>query len=402
MNKEELELEIAKRIQDAAEESRTTNKFILQYLGDIPSALVKNEIAIKVLSRQAKLLPNLEEFHIIGCNIPRDAFRYLAAGLKSNASIALVEFSDFVLDDSAARDLALVIRSNRSITSLCITKATVTETGIKMIATAIKDSKTLETLALNETPLSNLACEHISEMLNGNTSLKFLHLQGCDITSHGLFVISQALKFNRSLQRLDLSQNSFDSNYGMENMGLALKDNSTLQVLNLSNNAINDEAATAIFMGLGRNTSVVTFAMGGIGVEEKEGTTLKSCSELAEMLKANKTLKNLSVFSFVFRNWGLRAIANGLKKNDTLEELVISGNMFDNEGAKHLLGALDVNKTLRSVILTKDDDGKAEKIRNPPSDGEDSDEDSDISEEDLMIISDEMFMEIKKKLIGRG
>lgn len=386
-------------IREAAEKSKTTNTFVLQELSDIPSDVAKEEIAIKVLARQEKSFPNLEEFHIVGCNIKKDGFRFLAAGLKGNTKITLVDFSGSDFDDSMGRDLALVIKSNTAIKTLCISGCAVSENGFKMIMAAVKGNKVLESLVLSGTALTDTECEHISEMLNGNTSLTSLFMQGCGVTSHGLFVISQALKFNNTLQRLDLSDNNFDNNYGMENMGLALKDNKGLKVLNLSSNSIKDEAAAAIFMGLGRNTTLENFAMSRIEVEEAVDSPAKAVVEMAEMLKTNRTLKYLSVFSFVFRNPGIKLIASALKKNTTLEELAISGNQFDNEGAKYLLSALDVNKTLSAVYLTNDDTKKEAEILNPTElDSDDSDSDS---EEDLMIISDDMFMEIKKKLRER-
>lgn len=401
MNKEE----ITSHIREAIEASKKADTLVLQDLGEIPSDVVKGEIVSNVFAPKTRVLPNLKEFHIINCAIKRDDFRFIAAGLKSSKTITLVNLSGINFDDNVARDLALVIKSNQVIKSLCILDSIITEKGIKMIATAIKDSKTLESLLLNGTPLSNVSCEHISEMLNGNTSLKYLHMKECKVSSHGLFVISQALKFNKTLRRIDLSQNNFDSKYGMENLGLALKDNSTLQVLDLNNNSIDDEAAAAIFMGLGRNTSVVNFAMGGIDVREPKDSPAKSVVEMAKMLKTNKTLKYLSVFSFVFRNPGMKLISEAIKKNNTLEEIAIFGNEFDVDGAKYLLDALDVNKTLLNVHLTKDDDLKINEILNPKEadddDNDDDDYDSDIDEDDLMIIPDDMFMEFKKKLSVR-
>lgn len=397
MSKEE---EVIERIHKAVEESKKTNKLVLEDIGEIPCDVVKEEIAMKVIARQATTLPNLEELHIIGCKVKSAGFRFVAAGLKGNTKIKTVNISEAGLDDSAARDLALVLKANKTITTLCISGNDFTHNGIKLILTAVKDSKVLETLALDGNTLEDKGCEHIGEMLTSNTSLKALHMQNCNVHSHGLFVIAQALKFNKTLQRLDLSQNNFGGNYGMENLGLSLKDNTSLQVLNISNNSIGDDAAAAIFMGLARNTSVVSFAMGGALVEESEEKPSKSVAEMAGMIKANKTLKHLSVFSYVFRNPGLKLIANALKENNTIEELVISGNDFDNDGAKYLLEALDVNKTLLSVHLTRDDNARAAEITNNKEIDSDSDSESD-DDDDASIITDDMFMAIKTKLQSR-
>lgn len=126
-----------------------------------------------------------------------------------------------------------------------------------------------------------------------------------------------------------------------------IEQNTVLEKLNVENLALSDKFVRIVeAITNTKNTTLKSLWLSGSNFFGDEGA---KC--LANMLRDNKTIKELNITDNNIGTEGVKYLANALKKNDTLEVLYLGYNNIGDEGAKCLADMLTVNKTLQKVWL---------------------------------------------------
>ena len=188
------------------------------------------------------------------------------------------------LDDHAMEQLSAGLRANRSVTRLTLH---ITDTGVQHLATMLATNRTIQELNLSAYGrISDHGMEQLSAGLRANESVTRLTLH-CHITDTGAQHLATMLAVNVTLQKLDLSSTSITDNV-VSHLSRALQHNSSVTHLNLSYN----ESIT--------NTGAVA---------------------LGEMLRVNKSLRELNLCGTSVGEEGATALMEGLQHNQVLNEL---------------------------------------------------------------------------------
>jgi len=143
-----------------------------------------------------------------------------------------------------------------------------------------------------------------------------VNLSGKGIDDYMAAVIAESLKANTTITSLNFNDNQI-SDYGARKLGEALAVNKTLKSLILNNN----------------------YGIGDSGIQA-----------IAEGMKSNSTLENLSLWCCSLHDAGVQAIANAMASNTTMKALSIWGNELTDEGVIPLCEALE-NASLSTFNL---------------------------------------------------
>ncbi|KAL0245000.1 hypothetical protein GEMRC1_009080 [Eukaryota sp. GEM-RC1] len=117
----------------------------------------------------------------------------------------------------------------------------------------------------------------IAEALKVNSSVSRIYLHNNSIGPEGAIAIAEALKLNSSVSDIYLHNNSIGPE-GAIAIAEALKVNSSVSVtrINLSNNSIGPEGAIAIAEALKLNSSVTRIDLGNNSIDSQTQQSLKS------------------------------------------------------------------------------------------------------------------------------
>ncbi|KJE93815.1 TKL/IRAK protein kinase [Capsaspora owczarzaki ATCC 30864] len=133
----------------------------------------------------------------------------------------------------------------------------------------------------------------------------------------------------------------------------ALKVNTTLIQLSLWANRIGDAGARAIAEALKMNTTLTE-----LGLHQNQIGDA-GAQAIAESLKVNKTVTKIYLYSNQIGDDGALAIAEAHKVNTTLTKLSLWANQIGDAGARAIADALKVNTTLTTVYLHQNQIGDA-------------------------------------------
>ena len=227
---------------------------------------------------------SLHELHVLSTRPPVD-LSILSASLSVNNTLRDLTL-DYDLDDYMMEQLSAGLRANESVTRLTL-QCRITDTGAQHLATMLAANRAIHELNLSSIysgRISDNGMEQLSAGLRANRSVTKLKLHCC-ITDTGAHHFATMLAVNTTLQKLDLSKISDNV---VSHLSRALQHNSSVTHLNLSYN----ESIT--------NTGAVA---------------------LGEMLRVNKSLRELNLCRTSVGEEGATALMEGLQHNQVLNEL---------------------------------------------------------------------------------
>ena len=211
----------------------------------------------------------------------------LLALLTVNNTLQELTLGDDDLDDHVMEQLSVGLQANRSVTRLTL-QCHITDTGAQHLATMLAVNRTIQELNLSSTYSGDHAMEKLSTGLRANGSVTKLKLR---ITDTGAHHFATMLAVNNTLQELDLSQASITDN-GVSHLSRALQHNSSVTHLNLScNMAITNTGAVALGEMLRVNKSLRELNLRGTSVGEEGATALMEGLQHNQVLKIPRRLK---------------------------------------------------------------------------------------------------------------
>lgn len=272
---------------------------------------------------------------VLAYNTSSPAFINLLKALEDNESVTSLTFSDGIptLTDEALDALAIALQKNPHLTCLDL----------------VFSGNTLETI----TKFTKL-------LENNQAQLKKLKL-GLSVPIDRIKVLANALKKNNTLECLEIYDGGSINDEAAEILADALKKNSKLARLSMRNaSAISIRGITLLVEALETKKTLSHFSY----VDEawyslRSYTTYNKVAPLfvtafATLLKKNKGgVTTLDFSKNDLSSEDIQVLADALKTNTTLINLSLNDNLIREEGVKTLAAALEQNSTLKQLNLSK-------------------------------------------------
>ena len=233
------------------------------------------------------------------------------------------------LDDHAMEQLSAGLQANGSVTKLTL-QCHITDTGAQHLATMLAANRTLQELDLSSTygdrisyhgmeQLSKfpyyIRAQHRATMLAGNRKkLRLSSAYNDCISDHAMEKLSAGLRANKSVTKLTLQCRITDT--GVHHLATMLAVNATLQELDLSRGSIMDNGVSHLSRALQHNSSVTH-----LDLSYNKSITNTGAVALGEMLRVNKSLRELELHCTSVGEEGATALMEGLQHNQVLNEL---------------------------------------------------------------------------------
>ena len=269
--------------------------------------------------------------------------------LQVNSTLAHLYIWVPFFGDQFIVSLANILRVNKTLTLVhFMTNGIVSAHGVQQLADSLMDSKTLNDLLLSGNAWGNDTVRILAGYLKRSVSLSSFHLIASDIGDAGATALAEVLRTNTTLKSMDLQKNPGIGNPSVMSLCEALKVNTTLSSLDLSGTGISDAGVLSLVEVLKTNTSSLTsLLLSDIKISHQ---SLKS---IAEVLRVNSTLKDLTFKGNKVGVGGTKLIAESLKANTTLKLLSLSRNNIKAKCGRLFSDSLKVNGTLESLTLAK-------------------------------------------------
>ena len=160
------------------------------------------------------------------------------------------------IDDAAAAVLAAVLKINTTLTILDLCANNIGPSGAESLATTLKTNTALTILDLSYNNIGPAGAESLAAALKTNTTLRNLYLSLNNIGPAGAESLATALKTNTTLTNLDLCFNNLGS-VEAESLATALKTNTTLTNLGLHGNYLGPAGEESLGKALETNTTLM-------------------------------------------------------------------------------------------------------------------------------------------------
>jgi hypothetical protein len=156
--------------------------------------------------------------------------------------------------------------------------------------------------------------------------------------------LSQTIELLHEMQSVDMGEGGNDDD-GVKTLANALKENTTVTEISIFHNEIGAKGAAALADALEVNTSVTTISL----LSNKIGD--EGAAALADALKVNTLVTCMHLANNQIGDEGAAALADALEVNMSVTYINLGSNQISNEGAAALADALQVNTSLNSITL---------------------------------------------------
>ncbi|CAG9462357.1 unnamed protein product [Pedinophyceae sp. YPF-701] len=183
--------------------------------------------------------------------------------------------------------------------------------------------------------------------------LEELYLSCVGLTDGGASSLAEAIEDEScKLRVLDVSNNKVREDVAA--LGAAIGTSRTLEVVNLDGNLIGDEGLSAIGRGLRLSKSIRELSLCGRSSDALSGPWTEGARSLGEGLRRTRSLRVLCVDYYSFQPADYAAILDGLAANSSVEVMSMfnrEGNSVDNRVARMVADMLRRNRTLRNLNM---------------------------------------------------
>jgi Ran GTPase-activating protein (RanGAP) involved in mRNA processing and transport len=290
----------------------------------------------------------------------------MAEGLSMNTNLRALALSDCGVQVKGAEALGISLTKNTSLLSLDLSRNHgVTRYGAVCLANGLERNSGLETLNCAGCSMGMAGATAVAKMLQTNTTLIHLNMsgnptdkRGSAIQCFGALAIALALRENCTLQSLSLAASGIES-AGATYIAHALVVNTTLLTLDLEGVRPHEIRARQPMKPPIRkddqNVDPLYFEELDLNaiVSKKEEVALRLA--MARQIKLKEELQHIAGapgFDGRIHREGALAIAQALKKNKTLTELSVAQNYIMNEGTEALLGAVLEHPKMMALDLS--------------------------------------------------
>lgn len=198
-------------------------------------------------------LGSCEELYLTSAGIGDAGAKALAAALKNNKSLRLLDLWKNGIGPEGAAALADALSSNTKLDKLYLNENPIGSMGAASLAKALWSNRVLTTLWLSRTGLGDDGARALANMLGGsgepgnkgNVNLQVLDLWECGISAAGAEAIALSLQRNRGLRTLELRGNRI-GDAGAAAFAAMMPHNGPLSTLDLLANNIGATGRAAL------------------------------------------------------------------------------------------------------------------------------------------------------------
>eukprot|EP01038_Epipyxis_sp_PR26KG_P005269 gene5269-7321_t len=237
--------------------------------------------------------------------------------------LSSINLRNMALCDDGAWVLSSFIQRNDFITCVDLSFNSISDDGMQAFGSSLSKLINLKDLKLNGNGFGFDSTRYLTNNLKSNTTLTNLELSdNCWIGNDGLDCLRTALTYNRMLTVISLSNNLFQT-IGMNHMQRTMILNASLINLNLSNCNLKSNGVKLIGEFLFSNDTLSILNLNNVNILDNNTVGIHS---LCTSLEYNSSLRSLSL-----RNNGLKDahgidFAKSLFKNKGLTDLDLIGN----------------------------------------------------------------------------
>lgn len=204
--------------------------------------------------------------------------------------------------------------------------------------------------------ITDAGAEELARLLQNAPQLVELNLMCNELSDRGAALIAGALRGNRTLRSLRMNGNKIGDAGGMH-FAQMLQVNEALQELDLGDCDLGIEAFIALVTVMRQNSTVTSLNLNRPLLWTKQE---EHVYHIAQMLKVNKTLRELHLQKCDITDWGAQRLSETLADNRTLLVLDLSANRITRDGAKALAQVVKADTGLLVLDLANnriEDDG---------------------------------------------
>eukprot|EP00808_Paulinella_micropora_P020740 g14005.t1 len=306
----------------------------------------------ELIAQAVKVNETLQTLSIVWNEIGEQGAEHIAEALQDHPSVTSVDLRGNKLSVASGSALAAVAKQNPRISEMCgILLDSLREAVI--LAEFLKDNHTLTSLDLYDNAIGDGGAKAIGDGLKVNASVTYVSLNRNQIGDAGAVAISKSVEVNQTLRELKLRNNRIGDD-GAHAVGEALKDHPSVTSVDLRDNDLSVASGLALVAVVKQNPRIQELC--GVPLVNdslRDGKTHLSSvgpaeeAIFVEVFKINTTLETLSLRDSYIGP----ALADLLKENKTLRELDMAGNSTGSDGAKAIAKALEANKVLQTLDI---------------------------------------------------
>lgn len=162
-----------------------------------------------------------------------------------------------------------------------------------------------------------------------NTSIEVLNLRNNNIKHSSYVKFWEKMCFNTHLKKINVEKTGMKDQTLDSLVDFIISPSIKLIEMDLSKNLISDIGVRTLFLGMTRNTTILTLNL--------EGNNIKAdgCNAIREYLSDNKTLQELSLAGNKINNDGIKNLCGFFTENNTLKYLDVGKNTFNDQGFEY-------------------------------------------------------------------
>ncbi|CAG8791553.1 36807_t:CDS:1, partial [Racocetra persica] len=326
----------------------TTRAFETLNYQHLSLTLAECKLLAKLLKYNA--ITNIHTLNLSRNRLSGSSLKVIIEALQKNTTVSFLDLSFNMISDNESKWLGKLLKKNTSIKELSLAFNKIGSDGARRISKALKINTTLKRLSLEANRLNTQGGLFVSDMLKVNRTLKYIHLGSNNLQFAGIQGIAEALRVNESLVSLSLDVNNIAIS-GSKLLADALTINKTLTHLYMPRNNIGDEGLKHLCQALLLNTSLtyLDVEFNNIGIH---GNT-EGSSVLGKLLENHVVPRAINLSHNPIGSSGCEALFVGFHKNKTLESMVLSYCGIGLEGINAIAEALRLNQSLQNLSLYK-------------------------------------------------
>lgn len=285
--------------------------------------------------------------------ISQQALKYIFEAWKYNQTITVLSLARSGINDKTVKYVAKVLGKNETLRELDLSSNRITAVGMELLAEGLVYNRALVRLCLQSNDIKQAGAPFLARLLTKNRVLRHLNVGSNGLGSEGCIMIVDAVRFNRTLNSLSLDMNEIGPK-GATSMAAALVSNRHLTYLYLPHNNIGDQGLVEICESLKRNKSLIglDLELNNIGT----GQSLMGMAALGEVLRTNRTLREINLAYNLFSGDAVSALMRGVAVNSTLESINFTNCGISTEGALAIAEVLPSARGLQNLGLTLNPD----------------------------------------------
>ncbi|XP_070586753.1 ribonuclease inhibitor-like [Erythrolamprus reginae] len=291
----------------------------------------------------------LKTLYLYVNNDDNEAMEVLCEGLKHpECTVKTLKLDGEILTESCSRNLAEVLRKNQSLRELTLFNSNLDDKIMEVLCDGLKKPEcTIETLKLTEGVITKSGSRHLAEVIRKKQRLKTLYLYVNNDDNEAMEVLCEGLKHPECTVKTLKLDGEILTESCSRNLAEVLRKNQSLRELTLFNSNLDDKIMEVLCDGLKKPECTIETLKLTEGVITKSGSR-----HLAEVIRKKQRLKTLYFYVNNDDNEAMEVLYEGLKHPEcTVKTLELAGEILTESCSRNLAELFRKNQSLRELTL---------------------------------------------------